>query len=122
MPDAGPRLDRDVRPHRALVGIDQPQRLLDGIDHLDRADDDAAKRVAALGPQPSVGRGLACERRQQAGAERVAGERSGEVAAASQPSVQRRRMRDLPLDDMLGNSDGASRPAVVRRRSPRSMA
>src|SRR5215813_1813188 len=48
----------DGRPGGRAIVFDQPQRLLDRADDLDRAHDDAAERIAALGPEPGLGRGV----------------------------------------------------------------
>jgi hypothetical protein len=47
------RADLDGRDARALVGRDQPQRLVERVDGLERPDHDAAERVAHRWTQPT---------------------------------------------------------------------
>ena len=101
--DAGARRDRDGRRlFRLLVGGDDPQRLVAGVEHLDRADHDAAVGIGAGSAEPGRARRLLRERRQTVEIQAVAGERSDEVgAAAAKVRVQRRRALDLRFLEML---------------------
>ena len=110
---AAPRSSRSRSPARGatstagavgrLVGVDQPQRLVERVEDLDRADDDAAERVAAdrrRGPASAAASRASGESRVEV--ERVAGERPDEVGAAlAQARVQRGRVLDVLLDEVL---------------------
>jgi hypothetical protein len=58
VPHAGPRRHVDMARRGRLVLPDQPQRLIHRVHHLDGADQDAAVRVAALGPEARLVGGL----------------------------------------------------------------
>ena len=118
MPARGRHVDE--RPRRALVLGDDAQRLLDRVDHLDRANHDAAERVSAIRTQPGVGRGLPGDRGQCSRVQRVPRQRAGQVAAAVQGGVQRRGVLHLRLDDVVAEV-GDARTRVQRcARSCRS--
>ena len=57
-------------------------------------------------PEPGAGRGLAGGRGQGGGVERVPGQRPGQVAVPVEGGVQRGRVRDLLLGDMIGELAG----------------
>ena len=99
---AGARLDLDGGRVGLLVGGDDPQRLVERVEDLDAADDDAAERVAADRAEPGLGRRLARQRRQLLRVQRVARERPAQVGAAlAQPRVQRGRVLDVQLLEVL---------------------
>src|SRR5262249_58757351 len=102
---AGHGLDRDERRLGLVVRLDQPQRLVTGVDELDAADDDAAERVAARRLEPGLARGLLRQRREPVVPERAACERAAEVraavAAVRSTRVQRGRALDLQLLEVL---------------------
>ena len=84
-------------------------------DELDRADDDALKRVAADRPPSPASRAASrASGRSAARGQAVARERPGQVAAAlAEPSVQRGRVLDVLLDDVLVELGGRDvEPAV----------
>ena len=90
--DPRDRLHRDRCHVRLLVSLDHPQRLVAGVDELDRTDDDAQERVAARRPETGLGRRLLRERGEPVAVQRVPGERPAEVdAAVAQARVQRIR-------------------------------
>src|SRR5208282_1571890 len=55
---AGARLDGDRRPVRLFVNVDNAERLVAGIKHLDGADHDAAIRIGAGSSEPRFARRL----------------------------------------------------------------
>jgi hypothetical protein len=57
MPGRGARRNVHMA-RRGLVSLDQPQRLVHRVHHLDGADQDAAVRVAALGTEARLVGGL----------------------------------------------------------------
>ena len=63
-PIAGARLDLDRRRVGRLVGVDEPQGLVAGVEDLHRPHDDALERVAAAGAEAGLRGRLARERRE----------------------------------------------------------
>ena len=103
VPAAGRHLDRSGIGVDA--GVDQAvgdaQRLLAGVDHLDRTHDDAAERVGARGAQAGGARRGGGSGQEFLAGQAVAGERADEVVASrEEPSVLRRRVRHLELLDV----------------------
>ena len=78
---------------RAGPAVDDPQRLVAGLDQLDGAHDDRAERVAAGGAEPGIGCAASPgERGEPVGVQGVAGQRADDVRpahAAVEPGVQR---------------------------------
>ena len=79
MADTGARHDIDRRAVRLLEGLDDAQRLVDGVKDLDGADDDALEGIGAGRPESGIPRRLAGGRRQPVEVEAVAGQRSDQV-------------------------------------------
>ena len=95
---SGARRDRQRRERRRFVGRNQSERLLAGVDDLERAHDDALERVAADGAEPGAPRESLYRCRQAIEVERVACERSDEIGTTPlHRRMQSGRMRDLPL-------------------------
>jgi len=114
--DAGARRHLDGGPVRRFVIADEPQRLIDRVDRLHGPHDDATERVVAGRAQPGVPGCLARQRGQPSRAERVPGQRSGEVPAATgQVRVQRGGVPDVLLDHVLVPPRRGERQARARR-------
>ena len=98
----GPRGDRDDRLIRLLVGIDYPERLVTGVQHLDRAHDDAAIRIVAGWRKAGLARRLLGERRETVEVQAVARERPAQVGATpANVGMQRCRVFDVHFLEMV---------------------
>src|SRR5690348_17259084 len=118
--DAGARDDGDGGLIRPFIRFDDADRLITGIDQLDRPDDDALIGVHANGAETGGARRILGERRQAIEIEAVAGERPDEIGAAvlALPRLQRIRMSDVLLLEMLVVFvGGAAEPAIGNEAS-----
>ena len=85
-----------------LVGVDEAQRLVAGVDELDARTTMLWNGLRHDGPSPASRGRLAGERRQPVEVEAEARERADEVGAAvPQPRVERVRVLDVLLDEVL---------------------
>ncbi len=109
VPDRASRRDLDRGRIRLLVARDDRERVVACLHELDRAHDDALKRVAADRPQTGLARGVAGQRTQLCRGQRVARERPRQICAAlADARVQRVGVLDVLLDDVrveLGRGD-----------------
>ena len=131
---ARPGRDGDRRAIRLLVAVDQAERLVEGVEDLHAAHDDAAERVAAPGLEPGLTRGLAGEREpfgvQRNGpsappdtcrARAAASAEQSSAAPAPRRSALRTRRADVePVARGAGRPPADSRPdaRAPRTRSP----
>ena len=98
-----PRRDRvrDGRPRGDLVPLDQPDRLLDGEEDLEAADDDALEWVADDRTQPHFASRLLDQLRQAVEVERITGEGPDVIG----PSPDHRRLERVRVRNVLLDKD-----------------
>ncbi len=103
--DAGPPWDGDRWWVGRLVGLYEPQRLLAGVNKLDRTHGDRLERVVADHAQARGHCRLACERGELVIVQRVARERTGEVhVPSSKTRVECVRPSDVILHHQIGDA------------------
>src|SRR5262245_51120092 len=78
-----PQLTRYGRSVRWLVSFDDPDGFFEGVEHLQRTDDDALKRIEAFGRHPDFARYVLNAVWQPVEVQVVACQRSGEIGAAA---------------------------------------
>ena len=97
-----PGLHRHRRLLRPLVGRDDPQGLLHGVEHLHGPDDDALKGVAAYRPQAGLPGRLPGQGGEAVKVQVVAGQGTDKIGAPPfQAGVQGVGMGDVLLDEVL---------------------
>ena len=119
MAHTGPGRHVERGPVGLLVGVDQGERRLARVHHLDGPHHDAAVGVAARPVEPGLAGGLRGARREEARVEVVAGQGADQVAlAATEVGVERRRVTDLLLRHVVEELLLAHIKASVRHERP----